>query len=45
MTETQAREEICRIGHSLFARGYVNRNTNQPNYFIYFIVNRIFHTQ
>lgn len=24
MTETQAREEICRIGHSLFARGYVH---------------------
>ena len=24
MTETQAREEICRIGQSLFARGYVH---------------------
>ena len=24
MTETQAREEICRIGHSLFTRGYVH---------------------
>jgi ribulose-5-phosphate 4-epimerase/fuculose-1-phosphate aldolase len=24
MTEAQAREEICRIGHSLFARGYVH---------------------
>jgi len=24
MTETQAREEICRIGHCLFARGYVH---------------------
>ncbi len=24
MTETQAREEICRIGHSLFGRGYVH---------------------
>jgi len=24
MTETQAREEICRIGRSLFARGYVH---------------------
>lgn len=24
MTETQAREEICRIGHSLFERGYVH---------------------
>ena len=24
MTENQAREEICRVGHSLFARGYVH---------------------
>ena len=24
MTETQARDEICRIGESLFARGYVH---------------------
>ena len=24
MNESQAREEICRIGHSLFARGYVH---------------------
>ncbi len=24
MTETQAREEICRVGQSLFARGYVH---------------------
>ena len=24
MTETQAREDICRVGHSLFVRGYVH---------------------
>ncbi|MEO6291095.1 MAG: aldolase [Burkholderiaceae bacterium] len=24
MTETQVREDICRVGHSLFARGYVH---------------------
>ena len=24
MNETQARDEICRIGESLFARGYVH---------------------
>lgn len=24
MTETQAREEICRVGRSLFERGYVH---------------------